>query len=231
MHGIKLMNTNGNGVNGGRPLLINDVAKAIEQVRAEINEQAKYYDKKWKIDQLKELKKQGVALYRDAIAEVNAYNAEHQSKVSQIKNTTFEGHSATQEYLDNVKFTKSRLLAEINVNPMRKDEIINKALTSRMGAQAVLELIQNKEIDKGFWTDEVYKKAFINSKTQKELDWEIKKEQQLDVLSKERNEAYDYGSYMGLVKIFTGDVAKKEPSFERRIDIEIEQLGKGVTEV
>ena len=225
MKGWKLMETN----NGGRPLLINDVAKAIEQVRAEINEQAKYYNKQWKIDQLKELKKQAVALYRDAIAEVDAYNAEYQNKVNQIKNKAFEGHSTTQEYLDNVKYTKTRLLAEIEVNPNEKGKIIDKALTSRMGAQALLELIQNKEIDNSYWTKDTYQKAFINSKTQKELDWEIRKKQQLDELKKERIEAdaYDYGLYFGAIKTLTGDVVNKVPPLEEQFDLEIKKLVEG----
>lgn len=215
--GISILNKS----NGGNQMLINNLADDIRRAKQEINDNAKYYSPEWKKDQLKQLKALSIEAYKKAIAEFEKVNGEYESKRNEIANSRYIGHSTSPEFMENVKFAKSRLLAEIKINPIEKDKIINNALSSKVGSQAILELIQNKELDNSHWTDETYKTAFINSKSQAELDFEINKENQIKSIKKEQFEKCNYGSYLGAIKTLNGDVKKGVPTLERMFDDEI----------
>ena len=211
-------------------MLINTLAEDIRKANQILEDNKKNYSPMGNKEKLQELKLYSVERTKAAIKEVENFNTEFDNKIKEIRNTPFTGHNMSKEYIDNVNFTKIRLLADIKINPYTKNEILEKAIASKIGAQAVLELIQNKDIDDSYWTDDLYKKAYINSKTQQELDWEIKKEQQIEVIGKEQNEAYNYGSYLGAIKLLNGDVNKKTPPLERQFDIEIAQIDRAIEE-
>ena len=210
--------------NGGNQMLINNLVEDIRKARQEINDNAKYYSPEWKKDQLKQLKALSIEAYNKAIEEFEKVNNEYENKINEIQNSHYIGHSTSPEYMENVRFAKSRLLAEIKVNPNAKDKTINNALSSKVGSQAILELIQSKELDNSYWTDETFKTAYINSKSQAELDFEINKENQIKSIKKEQFERCNYGSYLGAIKILQGDVKAGIPTLERQFDNEIAEV-------
>lgn len=213
--------------NGGNEMLINNLAESVRKAKQEIYDNAKYYSPEWKRDNLKELKKIAHEAYLKAIEEFEKINNEYENKISEIEKSSYQGYSTTPEYIENVKYAKTRLLADIKINPNNKDKIINDALSSKVGSQAILELIQSKELDNSYWTDETFKNAYINSKSQAELDFEINKENQIKAIRKEQFEKCNYGSYLGAIKTLTGDVKKGMPTLERQFDNEIAEIENG----
>lgn len=220
--GIKIMTNN--NINGGNQMLINNLAENLRKAKESINENAKYYSPIWKQEQLKKLKTESIQAFNQAIEEFEKVNKMYEDKIRGIENSFYIGHSTSPEYLENVKLTKSRLSAEMKINPNNKTDIINKALSTKIGSQALLELIQNKEIDDSYWTDETFKKAYINSKSQAELDFEINKDNQIKAIKQEQAEKCNYGSYLAAIKILQGDVKADIPTLERQFDNEIAEV-------
>lgn len=186
--------------NKEKGLLINSVLQNINAVRQEINDNAKYYSPVWKKEMLQALKVEGRAVLEEALAEVEALNKQYEERIRKIQNTPFS-HTVNKDFLDTVNYTKTRLLAELKINPEKKDSILEMAVASKSGAQAVLELIDSKQIDQSYWTDDLYKKAFINSKSQAEIDFELKKQSQIEEVRTEQLQAYNYGSYLAVRKL------------------------------
>lgn len=220
--GIKIMTNN--NINGGNQMLINNLVENLRKAKESINENAKYYSPIWKQEQLKKLKMESIQAFTQAIEEFEKVNKMYEDKIREIENSFYIGHSTSPKYLENVKLTKSRLLAEMKINPNNKTDIINKALSTKIGSQALLELIQNKEIDDSYWTDETFKKAYINSKSQAELDFEINKDNQIKAIKQEQAEKCNYGSYLAAIKILRGDVKAGIPTLERQFDNEIAEV-------
>lgn len=208
-------------------LAINTVLEDIRRAKQEINDNAKYYSPVWKKEKLKDLKVEAVTALKEAVEEAKAVNKQYEEKISAIKNTPFS-HTVNKDFIDTVNYTKQRLLAELKINPYKKDSLLEMAVASKSGAQAVLELIDSKEIDDSIWTDELYKKAFINSKSQAEIDFELKKEKQIEAINTEWSNAYNHGHYSAAEKILNGDVRSvvPMPTLERQFDIEIEEIDK-----
>ncbi len=217
--------------NKEKGLLINSVLQNINAIKQEINDNAKYYTPVWKKEMLQALKVEARAVLEEALAEVETLNKQYEDRVSKIKNTPFS-HTVNKDFLDTVNYTKSRLLAELKINPYKKDSLLEMAVVSKSGAQAVLELIDSKEIDDSLWTDDLYKKAFINSKSQAEIDFELKKEKQIEAINTEWSNAYNHGHYYAAEKILNGDVRSvvPMPTLERQFDIEIEEIQKQIDE-
>lgn len=205
-------------------MLLNSLAENIRKAKDEIKANAKYYSPEWEKDQLKKLKAQAIESYQKGFEEYQNISNDYQNRISEIQNSFYIGHSTSPEYLAKVNHLKSRILAEIKINPNDKDRIINQSLSNKIGSQALLELIQNKELDNSYWTDDTFKKAFINSKSQAELDFEINKDNQIKALKKEYAEQCNYGSYLAAQKTFYGDVKAGIPNLERMFDDEIERL-------
>lgn len=186
--------------NKEKGLLINSVLQNINAIKQEINDNAKYYTKTWKKEMLQALKVEGRAVLEEALAEVEALNKQYEERIRKIQNTPFS-HTVNKDFIDTVNYTKTRLLAELKINPEKKDSILEMAVASKSGAQAVLELIDSKQIDQSYWTDDLYKKAFINSKSQAEIDFELKKQSQIEEVRTEQLQAYNYGSYLAVRKL------------------------------
>jgi hypothetical protein len=186
--------------NKEKGLLINSVLQNINAIIQEINDNAKYYSPVWKKEMLQALKVEARAVLEEALAEVEVLNKQYEERISKVQNTPFS-HSVNKDFLDTVNYTKTRLLAELKINPEKKDSILEMAVASKSGAQAVLELIDSKQIDQSYWTDDLYKKAFINSKSQAEIDFELKKESQIEAIRTEQLQAYNYGSYLAVRKL------------------------------
>ncbi|HHX68566.1 MAG TPA: hypothetical protein GX708_11005, partial [Gallicola sp.] len=111
--------------NGGNEMLINNLAESVRKAKQEIYDNAKYYSPEWKRDNLKELKKIAHEAYLKAIEEFEKINNEYENKISEIEKSSYQGYSTTPEYIENVKYAKTRLLADIKINPNNKDKIIN----------------------------------------------------------------------------------------------------------
>lgn len=206
-------------------LLINTVLEDIRKARQEIYDNAKYYSPVWKKEQLQAFKVEAVSSIREALEEVKKVDKEYKDKIDEIKNTPYN-HTVNKDFLDSVNYTKQRLLAEIKINPHKKDSVLDIAVQSKTGAQAVLELIDSKQLDNSFWTEELYTKAFINSKSQAELEFELKKDNQIKAIQSEWSNAYNYGHYLAAKRILEGDVSLKVPmpSLEWGINREIEEI-------
>lgn len=212
-------------------LLINTVLEDIRKARQEIYDNAKYYSPVWKKEQLQAFKVEAVNLIKEALEEVNTLNKEYESKINEIKNTPYS-HTVNKDFLDSVNYTKSRLLAELKINPYEKDSILDIAVSSKSGAQAVLELIDDKQLDNSYWSEGLYTKAFINSKSQAELEFELKKDNQIKAIQSEWSNAYNRGHYFAAEKILKGDVSQKVPmpSLEWGINREIEEIDRQIKE-
>ena len=222
-NGIKIISPAVNQI-GGKEMLLNSIAENLRKTRNEIKENAKYFSPEWEKEQLRSLKAQAKELYQKGFEEYQNISNDYENKISKLENSFYIGHSISPEYVEKVNYMKSRILAEIRINPNGKDKVINQSLSTKVGSQALLELIQNKELDNSYWTDDTFKKAFINSKSQAELDFEINKDNQIKALKKEYAEQCNYGSYLAAQKTFYGDVKAGIPNLERLFDDEIERL-------
>lgn len=213
-------------------LAIDTVLEDIRKAKQEIYDNAKYYSPIWKKEKLKELKVEAVTALKEAVAEVEALNRQYENRITEIKNDPFKGHDVSSDFINSVNYTKTRILAEIRMNNKPINQILEMAVASKSGAQAVLELIESKQIDNSVWTAGIYTKAFVNSKSQAELDFELKKEKQIEAINAEWNNAYNHGHYSAAKKILNGDVRNvvPMPTLERQFDIEIEEIDKQINE-
>lgn len=207
-----------------KELLINSVAENIRIAKQAINDEAKYYSPVWKKEMLQALKVEAKQALQEAIEEAKGVIKEYDGKISVIRNAPFS-HSVNKEFLDNVNYTKTRILGELRLNPHNAQSILDMAVASKSGAQAVLELIESKQIDASLWSDDLYKNAFINSKSQAELEFELKKEQQVDALEKEKNNVCNMGHYLYAVKMLDNGIYNVS-SMERQFDNDIKEIDK-----
>ena len=210
----------------GNDMLINSLFDDYRKIRQEIKDNEKFYSITGRKEQLTTLKTVVLEAYAKAIEEVETIKSDYNTKIDNIQNSQYIGYSTNPETLENIKFAKSRILAEIRIDPQQKNSIIDNSLLSKLGSQAILELIQNNELDNSYWTEETFKKAYLNSKSQKEIDWELDKQKQVETLQNEVSGKINYGKYLALQKIINGDVVKRIPTLERQIDDEIASFEK-----
>lgn len=204
-------------------LLINQITEVINQARAEIEEQAKYYNLQWKIDMLTALKKEAIDLYNKAIEEANAVNADYERRIREVEATQYEGSRVNKDEAAILDFEFRSLKAELNMTD-DKQKVIDKYLASKIGAKAILLMFSEPNVDLGFWTKDIYAKAYMKSKTQAELDFEIKKQEQINQLKLEQAEKVNIGKLLAAQRIMQGNPAKGIPSLENMFDEEIRQL-------
>ena len=204
-------------------LLITEVTEAVRKARAEIEEQAKYYNLQWKIDMLTKLKREAIDLYNKAIEEANAINNDYERRIREIEATQYEGSRVNKDEAAILDFELRSLKAELNMTD-DKFKVIDKYLASKIGAKAVLMLFADKDIDLGHQAQNIYAKAYVNSKTQAELDFEIKKQEQINQLKLEQAEKVNIGKLLAAQRIMQGNPAKGIPSLENMFDEEIRQL-------
>lgn len=204
-------------------LLINQITEVINQARAEIEEQAKYYNLQWKIDMLTALKKEAIDLYNKAIEEANAANTDYEQRIREVEATQYEGSRVNKDEAATLDFEFRSLKAELNMTD-NKQKVIDKYLASKIGAKAVLLMFSEPNVDLGLWTNDIYKKAFMKSKTQAELDFEIKKQEQINQLKLEQAEKFNVGNLLAAQRIIQGNPANGMPSLENKFDEEIRQV-------
>lgn len=204
-------------------LLINQITEVINQARAEIEEQAKYYNLQWKIDMLTALKKEAIDLYNKAIEEANAINNDYERRIREIEATQYEGSRVNKDEAAILDFEFRSLKAELNMTD-DKSKVIDKYLASKIGSKAIMLMFAEPDVDLGFWTKDIYAKAYVNSKTQAELDFEIKKQEKINQLKLEQAEKVNIGKLLAAQRIIQGNPAKGIPSLENMFDEEIRQL-------
>lgn len=204
-------------------LLINQVTEVINQARAEIEEQAKYYNLQWKIDMLTALKKEAIDLYNKAIEEANAINNDYERRIREVEATQYEGSRVNKDEAAILDFEFRSLKAELNMTD-DKQKVIDKYLASKIGAKAILLMFLEPNVDLGFWTKDIYAKAYMKSKTQAELDFEIKKQEQINQLKLEQAEKVNIGKLLAAQRIMQGNPEKGIPSLENKFDEEIRQV-------
>lgn len=204
-------------------LLINQITEVINQARAEIEEQAKYYNLQWKIDMLTALKKEAIDLYNKAIEEANAINNDYERRIREIEATQYEGSRVNKDEAAILDFEFRSLKAELNMTN-DKEKVIDKYLASKIGAKAVLMLFADKDIDLGHQAQNIYTRAYMKSKTQAELDFEIKKQEKINQLKLEQAEKVNIGKLLAAQRIMQGNPEKGIPSLENMFDEEIRQV-------
>jgi hypothetical protein len=204
-------------------LLINQITEVINQARAEIEEQAKYYNLQWKIDMLTALKKEAIDLYNKAIEEANAINNDYERRIRELEATQYEGARVNKDEAAILDFEFRSLKAELNMTN-DKEKVIDKYLASKIGAKAVLMLFADKDIDLGHQAQNIYTRAYMKSKTQAELDFEIKKQEKINQLKLEQAEKVNIGKLLAAQRIMQGNPEKGIPSLENMFDEEIRQL-------
>jgi len=217
--GIKFRETAGQP----KKALINEVSEAVRKARAEIEEQAKYYNLQWKIDMLTKLKREAIDLYNKAIEEANTINADYERRIREIEATQYEGARIGKDDTATLDFEFRSLKAELNMTN-DKEKVIDKYLASKIGAKAVLMLFADKDIDLGYLKHQaqnIYAKAYVKSKTQAELDFEIKKQEQISQLKLEQAEKVNIGKLLAAQRIMQGNPANGIPSLENMFDDEI----------
>lgn len=203
-------------------LLIADITEKINAARAEIEEQSKYYNLQWKIDMLTALKKEATELYQQAIEEANNVNSDYEKKIGEVEAMQYEGARIGKDDTATLDFELRSLKAELNMTS-DKSKVIDKYLASKIGAKAVLMLFADKDIDLGHQAQNIYSKAFMKSKTQAELDFEIKKQEQINSLKLEQSNKFNVGNLLAAQRIMQGNPAKGMPSLENKFDEEIRQ--------
>ena len=217
--GIKFRETAGQP----KKALIIEVSEAVRKARAEIEENAKYYNLQWKIDMLTELKREAIDLYNKAIEEANAINNDYERRIREIEATQYEGSRVNKDEAAILDFEFRSLKAELNMTN-DKQKVIDKYLATKIGAKAILLMFSEPNVDLGFWTKDIYAKAYMKSKTQAELDFEIKKQEQINQLKLEQAEKVNIGKLLAAQRIMQGNPAKGIPSLENMFDEEIRQL-------
>ena len=105
--------------------LINEVSEAVRKARAEIEEQAKYYNLQWKIDMLTKLKKEAIQLYQEAIAEANDINSHYEKQIREIEATQYEGSRVNKDEAAILDFEFRSLKAESNMTDDKQRLSIN----------------------------------------------------------------------------------------------------------
>lgn len=203
--------------------LITEVSEAVRKAKAEIEENAKYYNLQWKIDMLTELKKEAIQLYQEAIAEANDINSHYEGQIREIEATQYEGGRFNKDDTATLDFELRSLKAELNMTD-DKSKVIDRYLASKIGSKAVLMLFADKDIDLGHQAQNIYAKAFVNSKTQAELDFEIKKNEKINNLKLEQAERFNPGQLLAAQRIMQGNPAKGMPSLENMFDEEVRQV-------
>lgn len=217
--GIKFRETAGQP----KKALITEVSEAVKKARAEIEENAKYYNLQWKIDMLTELKRKALALYEEAINEANSINANYEKQIREIEASQYEGGRFNKDDTATLDFELRSLKAELNMTD-DKSKVIDRYLASKIGSKAVLMLFADKDIDLGHQAQNIYAKAFVNSKTQAELDFEIKKNEKINNLKLEQANGFNAGQLLAAQRVMQGSIEKGIPTLERKFDDEIEAL-------
>lgn len=208
----------------GEPMLINEVSVDFKKAKEKYERESKSLNSKGKREYLIKLKKETLEAFINVIKEIDVLNEGYDRKIKEIEATPYIGYSTTTEMVENVNYAKSRILAEIEINPNKQSEIIDNALSSKVKSQAIIELINSKLLVRSPWTEEVYRKAFVTSKSQKEIDWEIDKQKKIEDIKRDSINKYNYGSYLGAIKILNGDVLAGTPTLERFFDDQIADL-------
>jgi len=216
----EFMKNMGNGTN--QKLLINEITAIVSSARKEIEEQAKYYNLQWKIDMITQLKKEAIALYQLAIDEANSVNADYEKKIAGLEAAQYEGARINKDDTAALGYELKSLKAELNMTN-DKNIVIDKYLASKIGAKAVLMLFADKDVDLGIYAHSIYSKAFMKSKTQAELDFEIRKQDKINSLKLEQSNKIDFGSLLAAQRIMQGNPTMKMPSLENMFDEEIRQ--------
>ncbi len=201
-------------------LLINDITKIINEARAEIEEQAKYYNLQWKIDMLTALKQEAIRLYQEAINEANEVNTSYEQKIREIEATQYPGARVNRDDILSIDYELRTLKAELNMTD-NKREVVDKYLGSVIGAKAVLLMFEDPDVDLGFWTKDIYAQAFLKSKTQAELDFEKQKQEKINNIKLEQSEQFNTGTLLAAKRILEGNPSKSVPSLENIFDDEI----------
>ena len=210
------------GKSTNEKLLIAEITEKINAARAEIEEQAKYYNLQWKIDMLTALKKEATELYQQAIEEANNVNGGYEQKINELEAMQYEGARIGKDDTATLDYELRSLKAELNMTN-DKYKVIDKYLASKIGAKAVLMLFADKDIDLGHQAHNIYTKAFMKSKTQAELDFEVKKQEQINALKLEQSNKFNVGNLLAAQRIMQGNPAKGMPSLENKFDEEIRQ--------
>lgn len=107
---------------------------------------------------------------------------------------------------------------------VHKQKVIDKYLSSKLGAKAVMLMFSEPDVDLGLWTKDIYAKAFMKSKTQAELDFEIKKQEKVNQLKLEKSEQFNIGNLLAAQRIMQGNPERGMPSLENVFDNEIRQV-------
>lgn len=208
------------GSKTGNKLLINQINETINNARKEIEEQAKYYNLQWKIDMLTALKKEAIELYQKAIEEANSVNGGYEQQLKELEASQYEGSRFNKDEAATLDYELRSLKAELNMTD-NKQKVVDKYLASKIGAKAVLLMFSEPNVDLGFWTKDIYSKAFMKSKTQAELDFEVKKQEQINSIKLEQANQFNVGNLLAAQRIMQGNPAKGMPSLENKFDEEI----------
>jgi hypothetical protein len=169
------------------------------------------------------LKKEAIDLYNKAIEEANAVNNDYERRIKEIEATQYEGARVNKDEAAILDFELRSLKAELNMAD-DKQKVIDKYLATKIGAKAILLMFSEPNVDLGFWTKDIYAKAYMKSKTQAELDFEIKKQEQINQLKLEQAEKVNIGKLLAAQRIMQGNPEKGIPSLENMFDEEIRQL-------
>lgn len=204
-------------------LLINDIVRAVNETKQDIEEQSKYYNLQWKMNMLVTLKQEAIKLYKQAIEEANEVTAEYEQKIREIEATQYPGARVDRDDILSIDYELRTLRAELNMTD-NKQAVIDKYLGSTMGAKAVLLMFEDPNIDLGFWTKEIYVQAFLKSKSQAELDFEKQKQNRINALKLEQAEQFNTGTLLAAQRILEGNPAKGMPTLENMFDEEIRQV-------
>lgn len=203
--------------------LITEVAEVINKARADIEESAKYYNLQWKIEMLTELKRKAIALYEEAINEANSINANYEKQIREIEATQYEGARNSEIDLAVIDYELRKFKSELNMTD-DKSKVIDKYLATKTGARAILMMFAEPDVDLGLWTKDIYAKAFVSSKSQAELDFEIAKQDKINNLKLEQADGFNIGQLLAAQRVMQGSITKGIPTLERKFDDEIEAL-------
>ncbi len=201
-------------------MLINNVLSIVQKEREKIEVQAREYGYKWKRVQLKALQKESIQLVQKAIDEAQNIVKEYENKVKEIENRQYQRTSATQEEIVNLEYDLKVLKAELNMSETKSD-VIERYLQTKSGAKAVLMMFADPNVDIGYWTKDIYAKASMMAKSQAEIDFDLKKQKEVETLKSELSEMVNTGSLLAAQKVLTGSADWKIPSLERQFENDI----------
>lgn len=201
-------------------LLINRVSAMVTQAKKDIDKQAKYYNLQWKKEMLQQLKGEAIQLYTQAISEANVINKQFEDRIKEVENQEFPRARVTQDELVNLQYDLQALKAELNMADS-KNNVIDKWLATKTGAKVVMMMFSEPNLDLGLWTKDIYARAFVASKSQAELDFEVKKQKEIDAIKTEQASAINIGSLYAAQRVLTGNPSKGLPALARTFDDEI----------